>query len=85
MSRAQSNLPHSWSISSWPSEVWPHTVQKGRYFFRTNKNELIQEGVVARVGREVVFIGDRYHRYLQKRTSRVSGYECAANRPAHAS
>jgi len=43
-------------------------------------NSLIQTGAVSRIGRELVFIGDRYNRWLEKNASRVPDYLCNANK-----
>jgi hypothetical protein len=37
-------------------------------------------GAIARVGRELVILGERYSKWLEKSTSNVPGYEIAANR-----
>ena len=34
---------------------------------------------MCRVGRELVIIGAKYHRWLEKRCADVPGYECPAN------
>ena len=80
MSRTRSAIPHSWSLSSWPPEVWPHSTHKARYTVRSHKSELMAAGVLSRVGREIVVLGDRYGRWLEKQTANVPGYECPANR-----
>jgi hypothetical protein len=36
-------------------------------------------GVLSRVGREIVIQGARYSRWLERQSSRVPGFECAAN------
>lgn len=73
-------LPHSWSIRSWPEAVYPHSPGRARYLVRANADELSRAGALARVGRELVIIGDRYIRWLERRTSAVAGFECPANR-----
>ncbi len=73
-------IPHSWAIQNWPAEVHPGNATKGRYVVRTNRDELMREGALSSVGRELVILGDRYARWLEKRTSAVPGYEIAANR-----
>lgn len=74
-------LPHSWPISDWPADVYPNTPKKARYLARSHKDELHREGALVRVGRELVFIGAPYSRWLQKKASRVPDYDCPANRP----
>jgi hypothetical protein len=73
-------VPHSWSINGWPTEVFPNTPPKARYLVRGHRDELIREGALVRVGRELVVIGERYVRWLQKKASNVPGYDCPANK-----
>jgi hypothetical protein len=72
-------IPHSWSLSTWPATVWPHTVNKGRYQVRHNMDELLKAGALARVGRELIVLGERYARWLEKKTSNVPGYQIPPN------
>ena len=72
-------LPHSWPINSWPADIYPNDPRKARYLVRANKNDLLQHGALARVGRQLVVIGSRYDKWLQKRAAYVPGYECPAN------
>lgn len=76
----RTTVPHSWGIDSWPPDVWPHTPERGRYLVRSNKSDLMHAGALARVGRELVILGDRYRRWLERRARDVPGYPCAANR-----
>jgi hypothetical protein len=73
-------LPHSWSLKDWPSAVFPHTESRARYLVRKRLPELMQHRAVARVGRELVVIGAKYDKWLQKQTAAVVGFECNANR-----
>jgi hypothetical protein len=68
-------VPHSWGVTAWPEAVWPHRVGKARYVVRVHRDELLQQGALARVGRELVVIGARYERWLQKQASNVPAYE----------
>lgn len=72
--------PHSWDIANWPPPVWPHDPQRARYIVRAFRDDLLRAGAVARVGRELVIIGDRYTRWLQLQAANVPGYESNANR-----
>lgn len=72
-------LPHSWPISSWPADIYPNDSSKARYLVRANKNELLQHGALVRVGRELVVLGERYNKWLQKRAAFVPDYVCPAN------
>ena len=71
---------HSWPISKWPADIYPNDSKKARHLVRSHKNELLREGALVRVGRELVAIGAPYSKWLQKKASRVPGYECPANR-----
>ena len=73
-------LPHSWGINTWPVTVWPHEPKRARYVVRANMNTLLQSGAVCRIGRELVVLGDRYHRWLERNASRVPEYRCNAKK-----
>lgn len=75
-------IPHSWDVEHWPPTVYPHSGHRARYLIRAYRDELIREGVMSRVGRELVFLGARFNRWLEKRAAYVPGYEIAANRKA---
>lgn len=84
MSRSQTQaaaVPHSWDLEGWPATVFPGTTSRAKYIVRTHKDELIREGALARVGRELVVFGARYTRWLEKRASEVPGFVPAPNRP----
>ena len=72
-------VPHSWSIADWPPSVYPNDPKRGRYLIREHKADLLASGVLVRVGRELVIMGARYQRFLERQASRVPDYECAAN------
>lgn len=73
--------PHSWDLEHWPSAVWPHSEGRARYVLRAHRDELIEAGALSRVGRELIVLGSRYTRWLEKRAAHVPGYEIAPNRP----
>lgn len=77
---AHTSIPHSWSIGTWPVDVYPHNTDRARYLVRANKSELLSAGALARVGREIVIIGHRYARWLERQAGAVPGFECPANR-----
>jgi hypothetical protein len=77
---SKSSYPHSWSLKTWPPDIYPNSPSKARYVLRAHKNELISEGALTRIGRELVVIGDPYVRWMQKRVAAVPGYECPANK-----
>lgn len=83
MSRSRSvaaEVPHSWDMENWPDFVYPHKTQRARYLVRTYRDELMRDGVMARVGRELVFFGARYVRWLEKHAANVPDYQIAPNR-----
>jgi len=71
--------PHSWSIADWPPSVYPNDSKRGRYLVREHKTDLLASGALSRVGRELVVLGPRYCRWLERQSSRVPDFECAAN------
>ena len=73
-------LPHSWMFSTWPSGVAPGDESGARYLFRTFRRDLIAAGAVTRVGRQVIFLGRGYEKFLQSRIAEVDGFEIAMNR-----
>jgi hypothetical protein len=76
--------PHSWSISQWPADVYPSNSTKGRRLCRTYRDELIAQGALTRIGRELVVMGGAYTRWLLSQSARVKDFEVPANRPEHA-
>jgi hypothetical protein len=80
MPKVQTTLPHSWSINRWPADVYPGSPSRARYVVRVHRNELLHAGALSRVGRDLVVLGERYSRWLEKNCVNVPGYEIAANR-----
>jgi len=80
MAKSHVSLPHSWSIERWPADVYPGSPSRARYLVRVHRNALLQAGALARVGRDLIVLGDRYGRWLEKNSSNVPGYAIAANR-----
>ncbi|MGB6451502.1 MAG: hypothetical protein WBE92_12185 [Steroidobacteraceae bacterium] len=83
MNRSRSpaaSLPHSWDLEHWPEFVYPHSESRGRYLVRMHREELTAAGVLTRVGRELVVLGNRYDRWLAGKTVDVPEFEIAANR-----
>lgn len=74
------SFPHSWSIKCWPADIYPNSSGKARYLVRAYRDELTAAGALVRVGRELVIIGERYVRWMQKKGAFVPGYECPANK-----
>jgi hypothetical protein len=75
-----SRISPSWSLNDWPPDVYPGTSSKARYIVRVHRDELVKCGALARVGRDLVLLGDRYAKWLQRRSSQVPEFECAPNR-----
>lgn len=81
MSRNRVPYPHSWSLGTWPEEIWPHSTHKARYVVRTHRNELTAAGALTRVGRELVILGEQWHAWLEAQRGNLDGWEpIAANR-----
>jgi hypothetical protein len=74
--------PHSWAIPEWPSHVYPHRSDRGRYLIRSNRTSLVQAGALTRVGRDLVVLGGPFSRWLESQSGRVDGFDIAPNRPA---
>lgn len=75
---------HSWGIESWPESVYPHDPRRARYLVKTRRNDLLTAGALVRVGRELVVIGAKYTRWLERQAHRVPDFEIAPNRPQSA-
>jgi hypothetical protein len=77
-------VPQSWTFSTWPQHVYPNEGPRGRHVCRAHRNELIAEGALTRVGKELVILGAGYIRWLAKQAPRVLDFEVPCNRPEHA-
>lgn len=77
---AKSVIPHSWGVPNWPEEVFPGDPDRARYILRVHREELLLEGALVRVGRDLVVIGSRYSRWLEKKAAMVTDYVIAPNR-----
>jgi hypothetical protein len=77
--------PHSWDFEHWPQIVWPHSEGRARYVMRAYHDELMQAGAISRVGREIVFLGSKYTRWLERRRAEVPGFSVGAARSRSAS
>jgi len=77
---SKTSIPHSWPINGWPGEMYPNSPDRARYLVRAHRDELVRDGALVRVGRELVIIGEKYARWMQKRASNVPGFECPANK-----
>jgi hypothetical protein len=72
-------LPHSWTLGAWPEGVAPGSESRARYLFRMHKRELIACGALTRIGRQVIFLGNGYARFLQNRIDWVDGFDIPMN------
>ena len=79
------SVPHSWTFASWPKDIYPNDGQRGRHICRAHRNELIAEGALTRIGRELAVLGAGYSRWLSKQANKVLDFDVPANRPEHAS
>ena len=70
----------SWAVENWPLNVFPNDAKRARRVLREHRTELLEAGAISRVGRKIVVLGQRYQRWLEKRSAHVPGYICAANR-----
>ena len=77
--------PHSWAIPNWPSFVYPHGSDKGRYLVRCNRTALTQAGALTRIGRDLVILGGPFSKWLESQAHRVAGFDIAANRASRGS
>ena len=74
------SVPHSWAVRDWPLEIFPGSSSSARWLIRCNKPDLIAAGALVRVGRQLVVIGNRYARWLERQASEVADFEIAPNR-----
>lgn len=72
--------PHSWDLEHWPTSVYPHSENRARYLIRSQKDALVAAGALARVGRELIVMGDRYTKWLQLQSVNVPNFIAAPNR-----
>jgi hypothetical protein len=70
----------SWDLEHWPPGVYPHSPSRARYLLRMHRNELLVAGALARVGRELVVLGPRYTKWLEKRAAFVPDFEIVPNK-----
>lgn len=67
--------PHSWDLEHWPSHVYPHTEGRARWLLRVHRDDLVRSGVLTRIGRELVVLGDAYTRWLQGKSMDVVDFQ----------
>ena len=63
----------SWSVSTWPNDVYPNDPKRARYLVRVHKDDLLRFGALARVGRELIIFGKGYQKWLQRKAVNVPG------------
>lgn len=81
------SAPHSWRLVDWDNtapHVAPGNARKAKYLFRMHRAELLAAGAVARIGRDLIFFGVQYEKFLKRGAARVPDYEIAANRSREA-
>lgn len=71
--------PHSWAVTDWPTQVYPHNASKGRYIVRAHRDDLLKAGALVRIGRDLVVLGAAYSRWLESQADRVNGFTIAPN------
>lgn len=76
--------PHSFTYATWPEGVYPGNGARAKHIVRANRDALVAEGALTRIGREVVVFGGPYCRWLAKQSHRVAEFDMPANRPEHA-
>jgi hypothetical protein len=47
---------------------------------RVHRHELLAAGALSRIGREIIVLGERYCRWLEKHTADVPGYQTPMDR-----
>lgn len=80
MAQKSTDTPHSWSVNAWPASVYPNLPNRGRYLVNAHKTDLMAAGALVRVGRELVVMGTRYARWLERQAVNVPDFEIAPNR-----
>ncbi|HEY2781991.1 MAG TPA: hypothetical protein VGI90_14505 [Steroidobacteraceae bacterium] len=78
-------LPHSWDLRTWPEGVWPNSDEAARRLLRSHRAELQAAGALTRIGRNLVFMGAGYQKWLASQAPNVTQYDVPMNRPEHAS
>jgi hypothetical protein len=82
MTQKVSAVPHSWAVTEWPQDIYPHNASKGRYIVRAHRDELVAAGALTRIGRDLVVFGAAYNAWLKKQANKVAGFAIAPNRSA---
>jgi hypothetical protein len=80
MTQKVSTIPHSWALTEWPRDIYPHNTVKGRYIVRAHRDELVAAGALTRIGRDLVVFGAGYNAWLRKQADKVAGFDIAPNR-----
>jgi hypothetical protein len=75
-----SSIPHSWALTEWPKDVYPHDASKARYILRSHRDSLIAIGELTRIGRDPVVFGAGYNQWLHLQAGKVAGFDIAPNR-----
>lgn len=65
-------VPHSWTLTKWPANVFPGTYADARNLLRFFRPELIKAKAITRVGRRIVVMGSAYDAWLKSRAGEVT-------------
>jgi hypothetical protein len=77
-------VPHSWRLVDWPKDIYPGSYVRGRRICRAYRSELVSEGALTRIGRELVVMGAGWSRWMAKQAGKVLEFDVGANRPENA-
>lgn len=68
-------LPHSWELSTWPPDVWPHQTKRAEWILTAYRSQLLAAKAITRVGKTLVFLGPQYTRWLENQSHRVVEFQ----------
>ena len=77
-------LPVTWTIKTWPRDVYPFDGAKARHLIRVHQAKLTALGALSRPSHEITVLGAGYMKWLMSNAARVTDYDVAANRDEHA-
>lgn len=73
----------AWALKHWPEDVYPHSYDKARVLFYRHRASLLKARAVTRIGRDLVFDGANYRKWLQSHTKDVEGWKNSGLEKAH--
>ncbi len=68
-------FPSSWPMKLWPTSVYPGTKRAAQRLLKLHLDELIELHAVARIGKDLVFLGLGWSQFLARRSSAVKGFK----------